>query len=265
MFLLCILFFKYIFVKLLKLLTKLSLFFLGVERFILIYDPLNVTLHEANKNDLLLSPNDRLLMKELLDELMLFRLITIMLSTNTQYSFNEYLPMVDGIKRQLHRQVDQAKSSKTMIDFIKQMKLHFDTFVLLDKVKTLAWTACLLDPKHINRFRFCYVLILVDNVVDLLSAITPPESQDTVDPSQPPVNVSVKIPKSDRSKEKACDLSKYFDPAQGWAGDEMDGEEEVTRPESKTVRDTVLIEVDNLRTQLLNNKDSLMESHKGHL
>ena len=116
------------------------------ERFVLIYDPLNVTLHEANKNDLLLSPNDRLLMKELVDELMPFRDITIMLSTNTQYSFNEYLPMIDGIKRQLSRKVDQAKSSKTMIDFIKQMKLHFDTFVLQDNVKKnwygqlLCWT-----------------------------------------------------------------------------------------------------------------------------
>ena len=172
--------------------------------------------------------------------------------------------MVDGIKRQLHKPVDKAKSSKTMTDFIKQMRLHFDTFALQDKVKTLAWTACLLDPKYINRFRSCYVQNFVDNVVDLLSAITPPESQDTVDPSQPMFqskfpNVSVKIPKSDRSKEKPCDLSKYVDPAQGWARYKMDAEEEVTRPESKTVRDTVLIEVDNLRTQLLNNKELLMD------
>ena len=37
-------------------------------------------------------------------------------------------------------------------------------------------------------------------------------------------------------------------------------EEEVARPESKSVKDTVLIEVSNMRTQLLSNKKLLMDS-----
>ena len=118
--------------------TRWNSFMICCERFIIIVDPLNVTLQEAGKNDLILTPEDMLLMKEIVVELTPFRDLTVMLSTNTQYSFNEYLPMVDGIKRQLHKPVGKAKSSKTMTDFIKQMRLHFDTFALQDKVKTLA-------------------------------------------------------------------------------------------------------------------------------
>ena len=172
------------------------------ERFILIAEPLNVTLLEAEKGDLILTPEDMLLMNQIVDELRPFRDLTVRLSSNTQYTFNEYLPMVDGIKRQLHRQVDHAKTSKTMTEFIKQMRLHYDKFALQDKVQTLAYTACLLDPKNMNRFKASQVSILAGHVVDFLATTTPPESQDTVDPSQPPVNVSVNIPKSDKSKKK---------------------------------------------------------------
>ena len=55
-----------------------------------------------------------------------------------------------------------------------------------------------------------------------------------------------------------CEYSKYFNPRQGWAEPEMAAE--VTRPESKSVKDTVLLEVNNLRTQLINSKKELMDS-----
>ena len=44
-----------------------------------------------------------------------------------------------------------------------------------------------------------------------------------------------------------CELSRYFDPKQGWAHPEMAAE--VMRPESKSVKDIVVLEVNNLRTQ----------------
>ena len=143
-----------------------------------------------------------------------------MLQSNKLYTFNEYLPMVEGIHDQLHREIDPATTSDTMADFIDKMRIHFDTFELDIKVKNLAWTACLLDPKHINRFKSRVVTKFVDNVVELLSDITPPESQDVVDPSQPTFQskfekVSAKTSKSDMSKGKTCRLSRYSDPQQG--------------------------------------------------
>ena len=139
-----------------------------------------------------------LLMNEIVVELKSFRDLTVMLSSNTKYTFNEYLPMVEGIQRQLQRPIDPALTSQDTINFIKKMKEHFDHFALQEKVHTLAHTASLLDPKYYMRFTAPYVTTLVDTVVHFLSTITPPESQDTVGPSQPPVSVSVKIPKSDR-------------------------------------------------------------------
>ena len=197
-------------------------------------------------------------MKEIVNELDSFRDLTVMLSSNTVYTFNEYLPMVEGIQRQLQRTIDPDEISKDTIDFIKKMREHFDNFALQEKVERLAHVASLLDPKYVNRFYTSYVPTFVDTVVELLSAITPPESQDTVGPSQPPVNVSVKIPKSDRPKGKTCPFSKYVDPRQGWAGVELPAEEEMPRPESKSVRETVLLEVSDMRTQNLNNRDLLM-------
>ena len=81
------------------------------ERFIVIYDPLNVTLYNARKDDLILTADDLSLMKELVTELMPFRDITNMLCVNTTYSFNNYIPMVNGIRRQLEKKVDRTKSS----------------------------------------------------------------------------------------------------------------------------------------------------------
>ena len=104
-----------------------------------------------------------------------------------------------------------------------------------------------------------------DNVVELLSDITPTESQDVVDPSQPTFQskfekVSAKTSKSDMSKGKPCRLSRYSDPLQGWAHVESDSEEELVHPQSKSVKDTVLIEVSNMRSQLLSIKDELSKS-----
>ena len=55
-----------------------------------------------------------------------------------------------------------------------------------------------------------------------------------------------------------CELSRYFDPKQGWAQPEMAAE--VMRPESKSVKDTVVLEVNNLRTQLITTNNKLMDS-----
>ena len=76
-----------------------------------------------------------------------------MLQSNTVYTFNNYLPWKEGIYDQLNREIDPAETTDTVADFIAKMKIHFDTFVLEPKVEKLAWTACLLDPKHINRLR----------------------------------------------------------------------------------------------------------------
>ena len=229
--------------------TRWNSFMLCCERFILIKEPLNVTLHDADKKELILTPGDILLMKEIVEELQTFRDLTVRLSSNTHFTFNEYLPMVAGIKRQLSRELNPAFTTSIMTDFIKQMKIHFDNFELQPKVKKLAWTACLLDPININMFNPTDVPNLVTNVVELIAlfATTPPESQDTVEPSQPPVNVTVNIPKSDKSKKNVSGLSKYFDPQQGWAQPQMAAE--VVRPNSKSVKDTVVLEVNNLRTQ----------------
>ena len=81
--------------------TRWNSFMVSCERFIVIYDPLNVTLSNAGKDDLILTADDLSLMKELVTELMPFRDITNMLCVNTTYSFNNYLPMVDGIRRKL--------------------------------------------------------------------------------------------------------------------------------------------------------------------
>ena len=55
-----------------------------------------------------------------------------------------------------------------------------------------------------------------------------------------------------------CELSRYFDPKQGWAQPEMAAE--VMRPESKSVKDTVVLEVNNLRTQFITINNVLMNS-----
>ena len=239
--------------------TRWNSFMLCCERFILIKDPLNITLTNAGRTDLVLTPGDTLLMNQIVGELTSFRDLTVMLSSNTKYTFNEYFPMVEGIRRQLRKKRQPNELSHETVDFIKKMKEHFDNFVLQEPVKKLALVASLLDPKNINNFPSTYVTTFVDSVVELLSDIAPPESQDIVGPSQPHVNVSVNIKKSDRSKGKANPLSIYFDPTKGWAAPELPAEEEVYRPEIKDVRETVLIEVSNMRHQILNNRVSLME------
>ena len=126
--------------------TRWNSFMLCCERFILIEEALNITLERAGKKELILTPGDMLLMKQIVDELSSFRDITVMLSSNTKYTFNEYLPMVEGIQRQLQKPRQPNKISNETIDFIKKMKEHFDTFVLQEPVKRLAHVASLLDP-----------------------------------------------------------------------------------------------------------------------
>ena len=98
----------------------------------------------------------------------------------------------------------------------------------------------------------------MDNVDKLLPANSPTETQDIVESSQPPVNLSVNVPKAGGSKAPVWSMSKYFDPEQGWAPDKKDAEE-VVRPKRRTLRETVLVEADNLFSECYSNKKQLMQ------
>ena len=238
--------------------TRWNSFMVSCERFIVIYDPLNVTLSNAEKDDLILTADDLSLMKELVTELMPFRDITNMLCVNTTYSFNNYLPMVDGICRQLEKKVDRTKSSQYMVSFREHMRDHFRNFKLGDRASRLAKTAALMDPKLVAITPRSDITVFMDNVVKFLPANSPTETQDIVESSQPPVNLSVNVPKAGGSKAPVWSMSKYFDPEQGWAPDKKDAEE-VVRPKRRTLRETVLVEADNLFSECYSNKKQLMQ------
>ena len=80
-------------------------FLLCTQRMVKISKPLNVTLDNAKRPELILDKEDIQLMKDLIQELEPFHNITNMLCTNTQYSFNNYWPMKLLIEKMLSKPV----------------------------------------------------------------------------------------------------------------------------------------------------------------
>ena len=83
-----------------------------------------------------------------------------------------------------------------MVSFREHMKDHFQKFELEERALRLAKIAALMDPKHVAITPRADITLFVDNVVKLLPANSPTETQDIVESSQPPVNLSVNVPKA---------------------------------------------------------------------
>ena len=183
------------------------------ERLVKVSIPLNATLHQAEKNDLMLDNMDLNLLKDLIVELQEFKTITNMLCTNTQFSFNNYWPMKELIESMLARDVDIQNTNqyKTIKEFRSVMLSHFQKFDLTDKTTRLAKTASMLDPKHMLLTEDTEILPFADHIVKILEDDVPnacePETQ-MVGPLQSPVSLTVNIPKTQDNQNKNAKASK---------------------------------------------------------
>ena len=238
--------------------TRWNSFFGCLERFLLIERPLNVTLRAANKNDLILTSDDLHLMKHLVTELQSFKYITTVSQSNTTYTFNYYLHWIESIKAQLNRDVNPADTINKVCEFISEMKKHFESFDLELKVRKLAWTACALDPQH-KKLTTAVSEDLVNNVVELLTDITPPQSQHEVEPSQPTFHSKFgkNYVKPSKPVMPKGNLLKFMDVRQKWEKSDSESEEEVGPDSLKKI---VILEVTNMCTLLKRTKKDLKKS-----
>ena len=110
--------------------TSWNSFFLCAQRMVKIEDPLNVTLTQADRKDLVLGKLEILLLKDLISELKQFYTITNMVCTNTQYSFNNYTPMMEIIETMLSKKdVDaEINHTQTITDFRNIMLKQFSSY-----------------------------------------------------------------------------------------------------------------------------------------
>ena len=143
-----------------------------------IEDPLNVTLTQADKKDLVLGKLETLLFKDLISELKQFYTITNMVCTNTQYSFNNYTPMMEIIETMLSKKdVDaEINHTQTITDFRNIMLKQFRANELSDKTARLAKTASMLDPIHMLQVDEDEIMPFVEHVVEILDEDVPSAS-----------------------------------------------------------------------------------------
>ena len=95
----------------------------------------------TGKHDLILLNKEIELLKDLVHELEVFDDITKMLCTNTDYSFNNYLPMKALIEKKLEsEEVDDTKNfdSETIKSFREIMRKYWSEFNLPDDTMRLA-------------------------------------------------------------------------------------------------------------------------------
>ena len=110
--------------------TRWNSSFLCAQRMVKIEDPLNVTLTQVDRKDLVLGKLEILLLKDLISELKQFYTITNMVCTNTQYSFNNYTPMMEIIKTMLSNEHVDAEITytETITDFRNIMLKQFSSY-----------------------------------------------------------------------------------------------------------------------------------------
>ena len=110
-------------------------------------------------------------MKDLVHELEIFDDITKMLCTNTDYSFNNYLPMKELIERKLEsKEVDDNKifDSETIKSFREIMRKHWSEFNLSDDTMRLARMASMLCPINMIDVDRADLLPFADRVLEML-------------------------------------------------------------------------------------------------
>ena len=235
--------------------TRWNSFFFCLERFLIIERPLCAALTKADKKNLVLTQDDTHLMRNLVSELQSFKDITTKSQSNTTYTFNNYFFWIESIENQLNRDVDQAETIDKVEDFIYEMKKHFNSFNLESKVKELAWTASALDPQH-KVLTSAVSEKLVNNVVELLTDMTPPESQREVEPSQPTFHSKFgkhHVKPSKPAMPKGSH-SKFMDVKRKWAKSDSSSEEEVGPDGLKKI---VTLEVNNMCNLLKSTKKDL--------
>ena len=100
----------------------------------------------------------------------------------------------------------------------------------------------------------------VNNVVELLTDITPPQSQHEVEPSQPTIHSKFgkNYVKPSKPVMPKGNLFKFLDPRQKWLKPDSKSEEEKVGPES--LKKTVILEVTNMRTLLKRSRKDLGKS-----
>ena len=149
--------------------THWNSFMKSAARMVKIKDPLNVTMKAADREDILLLKSEYELLKELVHELEDFNKITNMLSANTEYTFNNYLPMKTLIENKLDsKEFDEAIFHRDIIkDFRKEMCIHFKKFNPPEKIMNLAKMAPMLCPINMIRCDEADLIPFVDQVLEM--------------------------------------------------------------------------------------------------
>ena len=242
-----------------------KVFYLCSERISKVYPSLQSTLSEVNRVDLLLDEYQLLLLKDVVNQLEPFRMLTNMLCANTCFTINHYLLMKKLLTAKLEKEVEITEASNTAVigAFRKNLCDHFAKFKLPKNIAKLALTASYLSPEHlVNELRFepdirPFIKPFIKNLVELLNDIRGtyiPETQ-MIGPSQPPVILTPNLPKDANNNPNDANKNPY------WKLFRPDGLPKNTTPPQPKIRkpleEVITAEVEAYTSYCLQNIDAI--------